>query len=669
MNTINSTRFFSDTIFLKAVIPLLMVFSVIFAGYSFSYAQTEKDLRARTYFQFSIRSVKEIQNSYSYFLSAGDWDNLAALFTEDAEFISGANSKPKIGQSEIKQHFMNEASRDSIGLAEGQLFEHLILQPIINVSDTGDEIFGTWHELALLGEFKKYALWKGGVYEATYMEINGSWKISKLIYSNQYYGSYDDDGHVAPPAWNIPYHFSSENVGLTIPDSVVENFSKHFEFNESALIQYMEDETALTNLQHSLGYYLDRKLWDDVVDLFSAEWSLNYSDFKINTKSKSIRQGLEELFGSYGLDNGEMFDHTLTSTITIINKSRDEAVVKSKVVSQLGRNGEFARWELGEFENIYVLDNGVWKLKNLVYLPRMSTDYDIGWSSSALNSYSLSGNESVIEKMYPHNYGFNLNGLKQELSIKRDLSGFSQAIESGKLSLDQLQRKLHNSIAIDAVENLNSSYGYYIDESAWDSMADTFSQNGSKEITGVGVYVGPERIRTILNLRGPKGGRRPNFFTIHQLLQPVIHVSDDGKTANARLRLFQSGGSADGSSGSWIGGIYENTADFENGQWKFGRQDLHHLFYVSYRNGWARVGKSEAVSKSGNNNRTRRDIKGGGMTQGLGGAASPNSFAQDYPPDREIRAKQYSFPEISELAFHYKNPVTGRMPSELLINQ
>jgi hypothetical protein len=35
-------------------------------------------------------------------------------------------------------------------------------------------------------------------------------------------------------------------------------------------------------------------------------------------------------------------------------------------------------------------------------------------------------------------------------------------------------------------------------------------------------------------------------------------------------------------------------------------------------------------------------------------------------PDRPIRARQYAFPEITEPAFHYKNPVSGRMPKDLL---
>jgi hypothetical protein len=237
-----------------------------------------------------------------------------------------------------------------------------------------------------------------------------------------------------------------------------------------------------------------------------------------------------------------------------------------------------------------------------------------------------------------------------------------EAITPDKIAV--IQQQLDAAVGVDAVENLNSSYGYYIDESAWDAMADTYATTGSKELTGAGVYVGAERIRKVLKLRGPLGGRTANFFTIHQLTQPVIHVAEDGRSAKARLRLFQAGGSADGSSGSWIGGIYENTAVFENGEWKFGAQDLHHSFNASYRNGWARVGPNAGTLAG--RAPSPRDQRGGGITQGLGGASNASRFATEMPPDRPIRARQYTFPEIVEPAFHYRNPVSGRSPGELL---
>src|SRR5690606_15304546 len=105
--------------------------------------------------------------------------------------------------------------------------------------------------------------------------------------------------------------------------------------------------------------------------------------------------------------------------------------------------------------------------------------------------------------------------------------------------------------------------------------------------------------------------------------------------------------------------------------WKFGIQDLHHLFNASYRNGWGRVGGATipvarpagaaapaagAPPAGGAAPAANRNTQGGGITQGLGGARSPSSWQSGFPPDRRIRARQYAFPEIIEPAFHYVNP-------------
>jgi len=87
---------------------------------------------------------------------------------------------------------------------------------------------------------------------------------------------------------------------------------------------------------------------------------------------------------------------------------------------------------------------------------------------------------------------------------------------------------------------------------------------------------------------------------------------------------------------------------------------------ASYRNGWARLGAAARANAQSGRRQTVRDAPGGGIQQGLGGAASPLQFMREFPPDRPIRSKQDVFPQIVEPAFHYKNPVTGRMPQELM---
>ncbi|HTY60821.1 MAG TPA: nuclear transport factor 2 family protein, partial [Acidobacteriota bacterium] len=127
---------------------------------------------------------------------------------------------------------------------------------------------------------------------------------------------------------------------------------------------------------------------------------------------------------------------------------------------------------------------------------------------------------------------------------------------------------------------------------------------------------GRERIRESIKRRYP-GKKSTDYFTVHQLIQPVIHVSIDGQTAKMRTRLFQLAG-ASGGSGLWLAGIYECVTGLEDGVWKFKMMSLDYTWTADYKSGWARVSEKEK-----------------------GIVATP-------------------FPKIADLPFHYDNPVTGR---------
>lgn len=653
----------------------------------------------------SIRSIKRLQHIYAALSEEGAWSAAADLLTDDvaADFAGRSAS----GKSAVRAHLMAEAGRDAEGLAPGQLNAHLIMQPIVTLGADGRTARGTWHEVALLGRFGEDARWRGGIYENEYVVEGGVWKIARIRYIEQYRGAYEEFGHTAPPAWNVPYHFVADDVGVTIPESALrapaggdgngrEARAARRAADLERRVARLADETAVRNLQHAFGYYLDRKLYDDVADLFAANGTFEADSSGVFVGPARIREALEAHYGPTPLARGELFDHVMLGTVVTIAPDGRSAAARTSEVGMFGRTGDFARWQLGTYENTFVKDGSIWKLQSVRYFQRMATSYDLGWAEDAAQPTTVAARlapdrpsthtHATYPERYPIEFHFThpVTGKPIALAGERAVSvGLVRGSSPGRgdganrnmplaQRLAAVRKLLDAAIAVDAVENLMSSYGYYIDESDWNSMADTFARTGSKEITGAGVYVGPERIRTVLNLRGPRNGRSPTFFTIHQLVQPVIHVDPDGLHANARLRLFQSGGNADGSSGSWIGGIYENTAVQEDGEWKFGVQDLTHTFNASYRNGWARVGgatlpvalpsRPAAAPPAA----SARNVQGGGITQGLGGAASPSSFARDFPPDRPIRARQYAFPEIVEPAFHYVNPVSGRRPQELL---
>lgn len=595
-----------------------------------------------------LRAVKRLHRTYGHYRSDGLWDDLAELFAEDATLQIGDTEIT--GRAALHAYFMAAADRSGPGLADGQLNQYLELQPIVTLGPDGVTAKGTWHELAMLGRYGDSADWIGGVAEAEYAREGDEWKITRLRFFEQYRGAYADFGHVAPPAWNIDYHFEAGDLGVPVPGAALDALDGAGAPEDPAPLaaraRRLADETAVHNLQHVFGYYLDRKMWDDVAELFAADGTYEAAGRGVYAGQARIRAAMPALYGPAPLNIGELFDHIILQTVVSVSPDGRSAAARSTQLSQLGQTGEGARWELGVYENRFVKQDGVWAIQAVRYFPRMAADYDKGWAENAVPAPGPSAEFPPDRAGAADWASYPAAGIVAYHADRLGSRGAAPRPAPGDpASLAEIAGLADAAIAVDAAENLMSSYGYYIDESALDEMAETFASTGYKEISGVGYYVGPERIGEILNRRGPQGGRRATFFTIHQLTQPVFHVSEDGTRVNVRLRLFQLGGSADGSSGSWIGGIYENTAVREDGEWKFGRQDLQHSFNASYREGWARV-------------RPR--------TGAVGSAARGASFAEGFPPDGPIRSPQYTFPEIVEPAFHYANPVSGRAPPELL---
>ena len=93
-----------------------------------------------------------------------------------------------------------------------------------------------------------------------------------------------------------------------------------------------------------------------------------------------ITQALAAAYGPAPIKDGELFDHILMSTVVTIGADGRSASARSTQVGQFGRNGEWARWELGTYDNDFVRQDGVWKLKTVRYVPTFAADYDKGWA-------------------------------------------------------------------------------------------------------------------------------------------------------------------------------------------------------------------------------------------------------------------------------------------------
>ena len=342
----------------------------------------------------AIRAIKRLQYTYNGYLDNGLWNEIAQLLSAHAT-ADFAGTKVT-GDAAIAQYLMQQAGRTEPGLAHGQLNTHLLMQPIVNLGPDGTTAQGTWHELAMLGQAtpgrnagqpSATAFWVGGIYENTYTLENGVWKIASIGFHEQYRGAYSDPGQKAPPKWDIPYHFEAAHVGLTIPPSALQAAASSNKNGTARLAELtarlnrMEDETAVENLQHMYGYYLDRKHFDDIADLFvkGGSWQ----------GKTNIRATLESLYGAPAIRYGELFDHILLGTVATIAPDGKTAMARSTELAQIGLIDEYARWELGTYENRFVKEDGVWKLESLNYYKRLVTDYDQGWAKQGLGDFSF----------------------------------------------------------------------------------------------------------------------------------------------------------------------------------------------------------------------------------------------------------------------------------------
>src|SRR5215472_12939743 len=113
--------------------------------------------------------------------------------------------------------------------------------------------------------------------------------------------------------------------------------------------------------------------------------------------------------------------------------------------------------------------------------------------------------------------------------------------------LAELEHAINVAKAYDAVENLIGAYAYYLDESPSD-MASLFE-------------------RKLREKEAPRSMAPEGTVFVNQILQPVIDIAADGKSAKVRARLLDLGGIS-GGHGYWTAGAFEGQFVSQRGSWR-----------------------------------------------------------------------------------------------------
>src|SRR5690606_21623073 len=142
----------------------------------------------------------------------------------------------------------------------------------------------------------------------------------------------------------------------------------------------LNDEDAVRNLVHAYGYYVDRRMWDDVVDLFAPDGAMAITGAGVFRRAAGIRTALETMWPA-GLDTGDLNDRPLFDTVVAVSPDGSEAVTRSIELGMLARDGVGA-WEVNVVRTRCVRDGVLFKLAEVRIDAVMRAGYADGWGDA-----------------------------------------------------------------------------------------------------------------------------------------------------------------------------------------------------------------------------------------------------------------------------------------------
>jgi hypothetical protein len=136
----------------------------------------------------------------------------------------------------------------------------------------------------------------------------------------------------------------------------------------------VEDNLAITRLQNQYGYYIDNRMWRELADLFTD----NSPEMEIGQRGNYV--GKERIYtflndvlgqGRWGLLKDEIIHHIQLQMVITVADDRGTAKARSRALIQGNSppgSGKMLMAE-GVYENDYISEDGVWKVKRLWWVP------------------------------------------------------------------------------------------------------------------------------------------------------------------------------------------------------------------------------------------------------------------------------------------------------------
>ncbi len=193
-------------------------------------------------------------------------------------------------------------------------------------------------------------------------------------------------------------------------------------------------------------------------------------------------------------------------------------------------------------------------------------------------------------------------------------------------ALDQLEARISRLEAMNQIEIVQRTYGYFVDKGQWTHLSNLFAEDATLEIGGKGIFIGRDRVLEYMQTAFGPDGANIGMITNHMQFQPLVNISPDGKTGWLRGRAFVM------SNAGWGLPLYEDAFERgEDGIWRISRLTGPFTMYTNWE-GWG----ENALNNTW-----------------------PDKF--DPPPDLPPSTVYLTYPAYYIVPFHYPNPVTGEV--------
>ena len=261
------------------------------------------------------------------------------------------------------------------------------------------------------------------------------------------------------------------------------------------------------NIADAFGYYLDRGMYDDIVDLFAPDGNVEVAGQGVFKGADGVRRFLGR-FGAPGLDAGELNDRPQLMPEVSISDDGATALVRVTELGMTGQHGGAGYWSLAIDTFLMTRGgDGKWRIVTLHRRPLMRADYKRGlgapaarrrcrWARAcgrrpgAAGRHRLSGARVQHADARHRAWSFPHRGEPKPLMRRAQCARAGRGLRRGRERCRALTANTSTS-------------------STGTRLAGLFAKNGWRELPFIGIVAGRDKILQGAKIRyGDRGGGR-----------------------------------------------------------------------------------------------------------------------------------------------------------------